>query len=138
MIDLATYLVGERPVRVAAAAAGRPDDVAIVIAFSGGSIATITYHAAGDPSIGKERVEVARGDRGLAMTDFRNLVLSKDGRSEKKKFPADKGHAEEARRFVAAVKSGGPPPIPYEDLLAVTRATFAAVAAIASGRFEDV
>ncbi len=142
MVDLAAYLCGERPVRVAAAAArgaddaGPRDDVVLSIAFSGGSVATIAYHAMGDPSLPKERIEVVRGDRCATIDDFRSVTLSRGGTTSRSKTPADKGHRAEAEAFVAAVRSGRPP-VAYEDLLAVTRATFAARVALGSGRFED-
>lgn len=144
MVDLAAFLCGERPVRIAAAAArgaddsaGR-DDVVLTVQFSGGSVATIAYHAMGDPALPKERVEIVRGDRAAAIDDFRAVTLSRGGKTSRTKTPPDKGHAAEASAFVTAVKAGGPPPIPYEDLLAVTRATLRARTALGSGRFEDV
>jgi predicted dehydrogenase len=124
--------------RAPAPSAGAPrDDVVLTVAFSGGSVATIVYHAMGDPSLPKERVEVVRGDRAATIDDFRTVTLSRGGKTVRTKAAQDKGHRAEAAAFVKAVRAGGPPPIPYADLLAVTRATFAAVAAVGSGRFED-
>jgi polar amino acid transport system substrate-binding protein len=142
MVDLASFLCGERPARVAASGAhgawgtASADDSALVVAMSGGSVAAIVYQAVGDPSLGKERVEASRGGRTVVLEDFRALTVHKDGGESTRRVAAEKGHAAEAKAFVAAVK-GGPPPIPYDDLLAVTRATFAARRALASGRFED-
>jgi polar amino acid transport system substrate-binding protein len=82
-------------------------------------------------------VEVVRGDRSAVIDDFKTVVLSRGGKAVRTKGPQDKGHRAEALAFVDAVRKGGPPPIPYADLIAVTRATFAAVLAVGSGRFED-
>ena len=144
MIDLACFLTGERPVRVAAAGTRSTregtaeDDVSLVLSMSSGSLVTIVYHAIGDPSTPKERIEIARGDRLVTIEDFRAVVVSRDGKTVRTKLAAEKGHAAEARAFAAAVRAGGPPPIPYDDLVAVTRATFAARRALESGRFEAV
>ena len=142
MVDLAGFLVGERPARVAASASrgeGPPrDDTGLLVAFDGGSTAAITYHSVGDAALGKERLEVARGDRVVVVEDFREVTFVAGGKTTRRRFGPDKGHAAEARAFVKSLKEGGPPPIPYADLFAVTRATLRARDAIASARFEDV
>ncbi|MCC7137740.1 MAG: bi-domain-containing oxidoreductase [Planctomycetes bacterium] len=144
MVDLVQCLTGERPARVAAVAARGPvgtaplDDVVVTIEGAGGSIATIAYHAAGDPTADKERIEVARGDRSATIEDFRAVVLRRGGRGRRVRLAPDKGHAALARAFVAAVDAGGPPPVPVEETVASMRATLAARRALASGRFERV
>ncbi len=145
MIDLACFLTGERPERVAAAgtrsAAGEgsaEDDVALTIAMSNGSLVSFVYHAIGDSAAPKERIEIVRGDRFVVIDDFRGVIESRDGKAVRSKGPADKGHADEAKAFVDAIRRGGPPPIAYDDLVAVTRATFAARRSLESGRFEAV
>jgi predicted dehydrogenase len=143
MVDLAAYLCADRPARVAASGAhgawGTPsaDDAALVVAMAGGSVAAIVYQAVGDASTGKERVEASRGGRTAVIDDFRALTLHRDGEASRRRVASEKGHQAEADAFVAAIRAGGPPPIPYDDLLAVTRATFAARRSLASGRFED-
>ena len=84
--------------------------VVVTLAFSGGSVATIAYHAMGDPSLPKERIEVARGDRSVVLDDFRALTLSRGGDATRAKATQDKGHRAEARAFVKALRAGGPPP----------------------------
>ena len=46
----------------------------------------------------------------------------------------DKGHRAEIAAFVAAVAAGGPAPIPFEEIVNATRASFAAVEAARAGR----
>jgi predicted dehydrogenase len=73
------------------------------------------------------------------LEEFRSLEVSQGGRRERSSpLFQDKGHANEAEAFVMAVQSGGAPPIPYEELAATTRATFAAVASLASGGPVDL
>ena len=139
-IDLLHCLAGAPPVRVFAESIGggsrfRGDDnVAITLRFADGSIGTVTYTAAGDAALGKEYLEVY-GEGGVAiLDDFRTLVLAKNRKQQKLKAAnQDKGFEEEMRRFIAAVKSGGEMPIPFDQLVASTRATFAAVESLRSG-----
>ena len=51
----------------------------------------------------------------------------------------DKGHAEQWKRFIEAVRDGGPPPVPFEDLLHVTRLSILATeAALDDGGWIDI
>lgn len=139
-IDLLHFLAGSKPVRVYAESIGggsrfRGDDnVAITLRFADGSIGTVTYTAAGDGALGKEYLEVY-GEGGVAiLDDFRTLVLARNRKQEKVKAAnQDKGFEEEMKRFVAAAKSGGEMPIPFDQLAATTRATIAAVESLRSG-----
>lgn len=144
MVDLVGFLADERPVRVGAVATRGPsgaaptDDVVVTLELSAGSVATIVYHAVGDPSLGKERLEAARGDRSVVLDDFRSLELRCGGRARRTRLSGEKGHTACARAFVAALRADAPPPVPYDVLFAVTRATLAARRALVSGRFERV
>jgi hypothetical protein len=53
-------------------------------------------------------------------------------------FRQDKGHHAEWEAFTKAILTGGEPPIAYEHLFGVTRATFAAVQALHSGTKEAI
>ena len=46
----------------------------------------------------------------------------------------DKGHRAEIAAFVEAVAAGGPPLIPFEQIVNVTRASFAAVESARNGK----
>jgi hypothetical protein len=56
-----------------------------------------------------------------------------DGRRKLVRKPQDKGWFNEWIAFSQAIQSGGQPPIPYDQLIGVTRATFAAVDSLRSG-----
>lgn len=127
-VDLVSFLAGAPPVEVAAAATSgssepREDNVATVVQLADGSVATIVYTALGDPSLGKERVEVM-GELGTGvLDDFRQLTLYRGGSPRSKRGKRDKGHAAEIDAFVAACRDGSAPR-PVSDLAAVMRATF--------------
>jgi predicted dehydrogenase len=139
-IDFLTFLVGMPPVSVSAQALPdggryRQDNVVLTLTYPDGSLGTVTYLANGDKSFPKERLEVFSGGRVAVLDDFRALETVKDGRRKmvRSRLAQDKGHAASWRAFLHAVQGGGAPPIPYEQLLGVTQATFAAVEALGSG-----
>jgi predicted dehydrogenase len=139
-VDLLHALAGARPVRVFAESIGAgsrfrgDDNVAITIRFADGSVGTVTYTAAGDSTLGKEYLEVYGEGAVAILDDFRTLLLAKNRKQEKVKAAnQDKGFEEEMKRFVAAARTGGAMPIPFEELAATTRATIAAVESLQRG-----
>jgi hypothetical protein len=81
--------------------------------------------ANGDKSFAKERVEVFCGGRIAVLDDFRSLELVKDGTRKVSKGAQDKGWKDEWISFTRSIREGGTPLIPYEQLIGVTKATFA-------------
>jgi len=131
-IDFITFIVGETPVSVTAYALPdggkyREDNVSMTFTFPDGSIGVIDYLANGDKSFPKERVEVFCGGQVSVLDDFVALQTVRDGRKSEVKGAQDKGHVAEWKAFVKSIREGGEPPIPYEQLIGVTRSTFAAV-----------
>jgi predicted dehydrogenase len=144
-VDLLQHLAGAPPVRVfAEPIAGdsryRGDDnVALTLRFADGSIGSVVYTAMGDAQVAKEWLEVFGEGRVAILDDFRSLRLARDGRSRRLRSASqDKGFDEQMRRFLAAVRAGEPAPTPFEESLATTRATLAAVASLRSGAPEPV
>lgn len=131
-IDFLTFLNGSLPVSVSAVALPDPhnlqDTVNISLSFENGSIGSVSYFANGAKSLDKEYIEVYRFGMTAVLHDFRRLEIHGKGSTFKKKlFSQDKGQKEMVRTFLNAVKHGGQPPIPFEDILAVTQSTFAAL-----------
>jgi predicted dehydrogenase len=134
-IDLITFLVGAAPVSVTAHALPdngkyREDNVSITLTFPDGSIGVVDYLANGDKSFPKERVEVFGGGKIAVLDDFRSLEMVDNGRRKTVRKAQDKGWTDEWKAFAKSIREGGAPPIPYEQLIGVTRATFAAVESI--------
>jgi predicted dehydrogenase len=131
-VDFITFLTGAAPVSVTAHAlpdAGKyhGDNVSMTFTFPDGSIGVVDYLANGDKSFPKERVEVFCGERVAVLDDFRSLETVKAGRKSVKKSSQDKGHLAEMQAFAQAIRTGGQPPIPYDQLIGVTKITIAAV-----------
>jgi hypothetical protein len=122
---------------VRAATVGRPrgaaEDVAIELVFSDGSVGQILYTALGAPGLGKERLEAHAGGVSAVVEDFHKGAIYRNGKRETLRN-AGKGHAEEVASLLAAVGTGGRPPIPLETLITVTRATFAVHRDLVEGR----
>jgi len=136
-IDFITYLVGAAPISVSAVALPdsgkyREDNVSMTFTFPDGSVGVVDYLANGDKSFPKERVEVFCGGRIAVVDDFRKLELVHDGRRKLVKGTQDKGWKDEWVTFSKAIREGGEPPIPYEQLVGVTKASFAAVESLRS------
>jgi predicted dehydrogenase len=128
-VDFAGFLCGGAPVALEAAAAvpsSEPleDDVTATMRHPDGSVSVVVYTALGDPSLPKERVEV-QGEAGAGvLDDFRVLSLHRGGQREEIAGNRDKGHVAEIEAFIDGCRQGAQP-WPVEDMLAVTRMTFA-------------
>jgi len=139
-IDCMQFMTGARPTSVHAAAIGsenrtvrNADSVSITIRFSDGSIGTLMYLANGDPSVPKEYFEVFGGGRTAIMNNFQDVMLARGRKRKVDKFNGDKGHAEEVRQTLAAMKEGTPMPISFQSLYDTTMATLAAMESLETG-----
>jgi predicted dehydrogenase len=134
-VDFITFLIGAPPVSVSARAlpdAGKysEDNVSMTFTFPDGSIGVVDYLANGDKSFPKERVEVFCGGVVAVLDDFVSLQITKEGKMKGERGAQDKGWVNEWKAFVQSIREGGKPPIPYEQLIGVTKSAFAAVESI--------
>jgi predicted dehydrogenase len=134
-VDLLQYLCGAPPVSVFAACAGgemgsvpSEDVVTITLRFADGSLGTIHYFANGHRAIPKEHIEIYGGGRTFILEDFRQARCAAGSAiSRWKSRDQDKGQQAEVQAFVAAVKTGGPTPIPLSEAVLTTLTTFRAL-----------
>ncbi|HXE57618.1 MAG TPA: bi-domain-containing oxidoreductase [Gemmatimonadales bacterium] len=143
-IDLARALVGapiaSLDVTAARDRAGRPiDDVATLsLAFADGSTAAVHYLANGSKAFPKERIEGFFDGKTFAIDNWRRLRrFGIPGPWFERTRRMDKGHAAELAAWRGAVRSGGPAPIPPEELFEVSRWSIRA-AELARGAREAV
>jgi len=140
-VDLLRFLAGSPITDVQAHSVGgspsdgiRNDKVTITLSFGDGSMGTIHYLANGNKSFPKERLEVFCGGRILVLDNFRRLTgYGWKGFRADKLWRQNKGHSAEAAAFVDAIKIGGAPPIPFEELVETTRVTLEVVKALSAG-----
>jgi polar amino acid transport system substrate-binding protein len=115
-IDFLRFTARSRTVSVFAQGFGG-ENVQVALRFADGSVGSVDYFNVADAELKKEHVEVFAGGKHLIEDDVR-----------------EKGQAEEVRQFVHAVKTGGPMPIPLEEIVDSTRATLAVLESIRTGR----
>jgi len=130
MIDLMGHLVGKPregwDLRLMTTPPGRDDlptgdNFTLSLRYSDGSLGVLSYGSVGDPSAGKERIELHCDGQSAVVEDFRPLTPQRGNSSERKSRAADKGHAELLRRFVEHVHGRAAEPIPLAELLDVSR-----------------
>jgi len=126
-IDLLRHIAGAPILRAKATylggVAGRLRDTAsLELGFADGSIGTVHYFGNGDMNFPKERIEVFCAGRVLQLDNFRVLRgFGWKGFSLFKTSRQDKGHRAGFAAFVNAVESGGPAPIPSDEMFETSR-----------------
>lgn len=115
------------------------DDIAAIhLAFEDGSISAIHYLAAGSPRVPKERMECCFDDQTISIDNWRGAndwsgMMSGVGLPSK----PQKGHDEEIDAFLAAIRKGGPSPIPLDELLEVSLVSIEAGRQARGGSYDD-
>jgi predicted dehydrogenase len=143
-IDTLLYLAGSRPQTVHAVSLGKQagatvDTFAVTLTFESGAVGQVLYAGNGDPSYPKERLELFAGGTAAVLDDFRSAEIISGGKSRKNQLSRqDKGHTEELRQFVEALRTGGPMPISLEELALTSLVSILAVRSIQSGQAERI
>jgi len=137
-IDYLTYLNGSLPVKVSASAlpdANKLNDTLnILIQFENGSSGVVAYYANGSKSMTKEYVEVFSAGLSATLDDFKELKIYGKGKPKKDKiFNQNKGQKEMVNAFVNDLLAHGKAPIPFEDIVAVTKASFKVLESVKCG-----
>jgi predicted dehydrogenase len=139
-IDLCSFLVGSPPESVFARSLGRDpevDDSAMaLLGFPDGSSAAIEYLAHAAPDLPKERFEVSAEGRTARCENFKNTRIS--GGRGLRTVNQDKGQATAVAEILEAVRQGRPSPFSLTEIAGVSRACFALLASLESGRVERV
>jgi predicted dehydrogenase len=135
-LDAMAALAGAPPVRTTALSVGHhpsgvvSDRCVISSQLSDGSVASLVYAAGDAASLGKERLEILGGDAAFVIDDFRETTKYGPGGRTRLQRGFAKGFEQEMAAFARACLEGGPSPTDPETVIAVTRATFDAMAAI--------
>ena len=143
-IDFLTWLAGQLPTAISAAALPdlgkyHQDNMQITLEFSDGSVGSVAYLANGNKSFPKERIEVFCAGKVAVLDDFRRLELvsSSGKKTYRSPFRQDKGHQAAWSAFVNTLQTGSEAPIPYPQLIAVSKtAILAGKAATEKTRIE--
>ena len=98
------------------------DTISISLKFFDGSIGTIHYFSNGSSSVSKERLEVFVGNKILHLDNYRKLSgYGWVGFKKLNLWNQDKGQISCVAEFVDAVAGNKPSPIPYREILEVSR-----------------
>ena len=142
-LDLMVYLTGSKIKSVCMNALGKnpaenTDNASILVKFENGSNGVVNYFANGHKSYSKERVELYSQGRTLIMDNFRKTEGYGFKGFSKLKTSQDKGHRYQFTKLIEALKNGGDPLIPFEDIVNVTLASLAAIESLKTGDWANV
>ncbi len=120
IVSTQTTMIGEFP-----GMAIRDDKVAFTLKFADGSFGTVHYLANGHRSFPKERLEVFCAGRVLQLDNYRRMRgFGWPGFRRMDLLRQDKGNEACVAAFVSAIREGGLSPIPFAELVEVTRVSF--------------
>lgn len=128
-VDLLRFLVGARvDSEPSSHAVNRnsagTDILTFSLSFVDGSIGTVHYFASGHKRFPKERVEVFCGGRILQLDNYRTLLGWGWPRFRKMRlWRQDKGSRNMVRAFLDSIREGTPSPIPFDEIIEVSRTT---------------
>jgi predicted dehydrogenase/threonine dehydrogenase-like Zn-dependent dehydrogenase len=138
-IDVCNSLVGGPVVSVFARALGdgeSDDSMTATFSYADGSVVTLDYLANASADLPKEYFEVSADGRTARCTNYRTTMLS--GRRTFKTFNQDKGQAAALDAVLGAFQQGEPSPFTPEEILNVSRVTFAMVESSASQALVEI
>ena len=99
-----------------------PDTFSLQLRFADGSIGTVHYFANGSKAFPKERLEVFADGKVLQLDNYRKLkAWGIPGNRTRRHLSQDKGQVACCKAFLHAIKTGGPPPIPVDEIFEVQR-----------------
>ncbi len=142
-IDLVSFLAGSPVEKVFMNAMGRnpevnTDNAVITLKMKNGSQGVVNYFSNGHKSYPKERVEVYSRGRTLVIDNFRKMTVHGFSGVKGMSGNQDKGHRRQFEEYLKRIKAGGPPLIPFEEIVNTTRATFAALESLKTGAVVTV
>ncbi len=142
-MDLCAYLAGSVITSVCMNSMGtemeeNTDNASILMKFANGSNAVINYFANGAKSYSKERLELFSQERVFVLDNFRRTTAYGAKGFKTVKGRIDKGHRTQFHEYIRRIKEGGEPLINFDEMVNVTRASFAALRSLKEKRWIDV
>ena len=142
-IDLITYLVGSKVKSVCMNALGNnpsenTDNASILLKYENGSTGVVNYFSNGNKGYSKERVEVYFNEKTLIMDNFRETKGFGISGFKKLKTRIDKGHKYQFEKLILNLKESGKPIIPFDEIVNVTQASFAAIQSLKNNLWIDI
>lgn len=139
-VDLISYLTGESPVNVKVETIEEKngyflgDNAIITLKLSNGSVGAIVYYANGNKKFPREYIEISGNGSIGSILDFKKtLLVTPEKKRKRKTLGVDRGHQQEIKKFFEYVKEGKKD-IPFEEILAISRASIKAQRLTLEGR----
>lgn len=115
------------------------DNVVVSLKFTDGSVANLTYSAAGDKAYSREMLEIFYDGQTLVSRDFRESERHANGKVEKFKTTGQEmGYAEELKHFVESVQGKTDLQVQLEETLTTMKTIFVIEQALAMGNTASV
>jgi len=142
-IDLMIAITGSKVSAVMMSALGtQPDETTdnaiITLQFESGAQGVINYFSNGNKAYAKERVEIYAQGKTLVLDNFRKLQGFGFKGFKTLSTAQDKGHSNQFGKLLEMVKVGGNPLIPFDEIVNTTRASFAALESLTSGKWIKI
>ncbi len=142
-LDLMVFLSGSKIKSVCMNALGEnpaenTDNASILVKMENGSTGVVNYFANGAKSYAKERLEVFSQEKVLVMDNFIKTSAYGVKGFSKLKTKLDKGHKAQFSQIVDKLKQGSVDLIPYEELINVTKASFAAIQSLKESAWVNI
>ena len=142
-LDLIVFLSGSKIKSVCMNALGEnpaenTDNASILVKLENGSTGVVNYFANGSKSYAKERLEVFSQEKTLIMDNFIKTSGYGVKGFKKLKTKLDKGHKAQFGSIVNKIKEGDIALIPYDELINVTKASFAAIQSLKEGKWIEI
>ncbi|MDP8162124.1 bi-domain-containing oxidoreductase [Pasteurella skyensis] len=142
-LDLMVFLTGSKIKAVCMNALGEnpmenTDNASILVKMENGSTGVVNYFANGAKSYSKERLEIFSQEKVLIMDNFIKTTGYGVKGFSKLKTRLDKGHKAQFFQIVEKIKQGSIEMIPYDELINVTKASFATVQSLKENKWIEI
>jgi predicted dehydrogenase/threonine dehydrogenase-like Zn-dependent dehydrogenase len=142
-IDLISFLTQSRVVSVCMNAMGQhpqdnSDNATIMLKYENGTNAVINYFANGSKTYSKERIEIYHQERTLVMDNWRKLTGYGFKNFSSESSGQDKGHQCQFNLLIDSITKGGTQIIPIDQIINTTKTSFAAIASLRNGTWNNI
>jgi len=132
LMDVCVYLSGSLIKSVCMNSLGNSpsldtDNASILLKFHNRSNAVINYFSNGSKKYSKERVEVYSQKRTWIVDNYKKTEAFGVKGFKTIKTKLDKGHKNQFHELIRRTQNGGKPLIPIDEIINVTKASFAAI-----------
>ena len=114
------------------------DNASIILNFQNGSNAVINYFSNGSKKYSKERVEVYSQERTWIIDNYRKTEAFGLKGFKTLKTKMDKGHKTQFYELIQRTQNGGEPLIPIDEIINVTKASFATIESLKTKKWIKV